>query len=60
MKDWIILAIYWDRHLVRDKNGKEFEILREKDYDEDWISLGHGFSKNNPTLSTWPFNPLIP
>jgi len=46
MTDLLILDIFWDRQLVRDTSGKEFEIFRGKDYDLDWISLGHGYSKN--------------
>lgn len=47
MDELIILDIFWDRQLVRDKSGREFEIFRGKDYDTDWINLGHGYSKNN-------------
>ncbi|MGV6860934.1 MAG: DKNYY domain-containing protein [Putridiphycobacter sp.] len=47
MKDLIILDIFWDRRLVQDKTGKEFEIFRGKDYELDWVNLGHGYAKNN-------------
>ena len=47
MNNLLILDIFWDRQLVRDKSGKEFEIFRGKDYDHDWAHLGHGYSKDN-------------
>ncbi|SHJ71165.1 DKNYY domain-containing protein [Pseudozobellia thermophila] len=50
MDDLIILDIFWDRQLVKDKSGKEFEIFRGKDYDHDWVNLGHGYSKNKDCI----------
>ena len=47
MNDLIILDLFWDRQLVKDKSGKEFEIFRGKDYDHEWVNLGYGFSKDN-------------
>lgn len=46
MSERVILEIFWDRRLVRDESGQEYEIFRGKDYDPDWQSLGHGYSKN--------------
>ncbi|MBU3026357.1 MULTISPECIES: DKNYY domain-containing protein [Zobellia] len=47
MDDLVILDLFWDRQLVKDKSGREFEIFRGKDYDTDWVHLGHGYSKNS-------------
>lgn len=41
-----ILEMYWDKMLVRDDSGKEFEIFRGKDYGTDWEKLGCGYAKD--------------
>lgn len=48
--DLLILDIYFDRRLVQDKDGNEFEIFRGKDYDLDWKNLGFGYSKDDKRI----------
>lgn len=49
--EYVILEIFWDRQLVKDNNtGQEYEIFRGKDYDPDWIYLGHGYSKDKKRI----------
>lgn len=53
MQDLLILESFWDRRRVKDKLGKEFEILRGKDYDFEWQSLGYGYSKDLKGIYHW-------
>lgn len=53
MEDLLILEVFWGRRLVRDRLGKEFEIYRGKDYETDWVNLGHGYSKNEKGIFHW-------
>lgn len=53
MDDILILESFWDRRLVRDSLGNEFEIYRGKDYETNWVNLGHGYSKNKKGIFLW-------
>ncbi|WP_299184970.1 DKNYY domain-containing protein [uncultured Aquimarina sp.] len=53
MNDIIIVDIFWNKRLVQDKSGKEFEIFRGKDYDLDWQHLGSGYSKDSKRIYHW-------
>lgn len=53
MDDLIIVESFWDKRLVRDNQGKEFEILRGSDYDVEWQRLGYGYSKDLKGVYLW-------
>ncbi len=53
MEDIVILDVFWDRQLVRDGSGNEYEIFRGKDYDLGWVRLGHGYSKDGKGVYLW-------
>jgi len=53
MEDLLVLDVFWDRRLVRDSSGNEFEIFRGKDYQKDWVNLGFGYSKWNRDVFRW-------
>lgn len=53
MEDLLILDIFWNKRLVKDSSGNEFEIFRGKDYEKDWVNLGFGYSKNSKGVFLW-------
>lgn len=46
----IIIDVFWDKRLVKDELGNQFEIFRGKDYETDWEKLGYGYAKDKTKI----------
>lgn len=53
MEDLLILDVFWNKRLVKDSSGNEFEIFRGEDYEKDWVDLGFGYAKNSSGIFLW-------